>query len=234
MMTIIRSIDSGFDTLDPSFRKNLLECSHVKNLLAAARIILTKVHKRILRKNLSNCYSRALKNYKTTVIVIITIYCCCYNFLAINKMENDRGRKRWFVFQRLPPPNRTCGFPASGSPVRGSPFDGLTVEGSQHTFRPDARFYPRPSIADVSLMFSPTGHYVGLKFRIPVLHVSSFLPPFAPRELPRFSTTTTALTPARLSPTAQVSLLNVPGLQTIPPPTTPCRLVIALAHYPSA
>ena len=34
------------------------------------------------------------------------------------------GMAHWIV--PLPPPNRTCGSPASGSPVEGSPPSGLT------------------------------------------------------------------------------------------------------------
>ena len=59
---------------------------------------------------------------------------------------------------------------------------------------------------------------------------STFLPPFAPRELPRFNARMRALTSAALSsPTnaltsLRISMLRLPGLPTIPSPTTvtPC------------
>ncbi len=50
----------------------------------------------------------------------------------------------------------------------------------------------------VSALFSPSsGHSRRLAFLRCVLQASTFLRPFAPRALPRFDTTMTALTPAR-------------------------------------
>ena len=59
---------------------------------------------------------------------------------------------------------------------------------------------------------------------------STFLPPFAPRPLRRFLATMRALTPARLSPTAQVSIRHVHALSRpfrLHPPDAPLR---SLSH----
>ncbi len=55
---------------------------------------------------------------------------------------------------------------------------------------------------------------------------STFLRPFAPRELPRFNATMNALTPGqstRVALPAHVSLLYESNLPDVPTPTTPCR-----------
>jgi len=55
---------------------------------------------------------------------------------------------------------------------------------------------------------------------------STFLRPFAPRELPRFNATMNALTPEQstlVALPAQVSLLHESNLPDVPTPTTPCR-----------
>ena len=55
---------------------------------------------------------------------------------------------------------------------------------------------------------------------------STFLRPFAPRELPRFNATMNALTPEQstlVALPAQVSLLYESNLPDVPTPTTPCR-----------
>ena len=105
------------------------------------------------------------------------------------------------ITQPLPPPNRTCGSPASGSPVGGSPPRGLTgqdmgclqreqplfgkesvayasfhpvFQGRQHPLRPDRRFNPRPAGARLSGLLS-LRHCRRFCFRLSVLHESAFL-----------------------------------------------------------
>src|SRR6266550_2686263 len=74
-------------------------------------------------------------------------------------------------------------------------------EPGQHALGPDRMFYPRPSLVDVSglLRLVWPSHYrrsigfvIGHSFC-----ASTFLPPLAPRALPRFLATTDALTPAQ-------------------------------------
>ena len=167
----------------------------------------------------------------------------------------DRGRKDRLDSRPLPPPNRTCGSPASGSPVGGSPPRGLTgqdmgctqreqpklgkeghprFEGRQHALRPNRRFRPRPAAANFSRLLSPLGHSRGWSFHRSVLHASTFLPPFAPRTLLRFQATMRALTPARLSRPNRSPCFTHTAVLTIPPPTTPAAPVTAFTRYPSA
>ena len=85
-------------------------------------------------------------------------------------------------------------------------------QGSQHALRPHTRFHPGPSTLRFSGLFSLLALSRRFLFRLSVLHASTFLPPFAPRPLRRFIATMRALTPVRLSVTAQVSLLHVHDL----------------------
>jgi len=94
-------------------------------------------------------------------------------------------------------------------------------EGRQHALRPDCRFGPGPAGPVLSRVSSPAGHCRGGLVRRPGLHASTFLHPFAPRELPRFLATMGALRPGRLPATAQVSLLHVDGLP--PASSISCR-----------
>src|SRR5271157_214676 len=104
-------------------------------------------------------------------------------------------------------------------------------QGRQHTIRPDARFNPAPSVSDLSDRFSPArraGHWSRLFFRLSVGHVSTSLPPFAPRPLRRFIATMEALTPARHFPTYRSPCFTYSPFLTIPSPTTWCSPVVAL------
>src|SRR6266852_2219862 len=77
-------------------------------------------------------------------------------------------------------------------------FDPL-FKGVQHAFRPDRRFYPRPTVVDRSCLRSlwhSRRDWVRRSFH----HASTFLRPFAPRKLLRFDATMNALTPVRLAP----------------------------------
>jgi hypothetical protein len=67
--------------------------------------------------------------------------------------------------------------------------------------------------------------------------LSTFLHPFAPPALPGFSATMSALTPVpglELAGAAQVSLLHVSDLQSLPSPTTSPPPLVAFAPNPSA
>ncbi len=71
-------------------------------------------------------------------------------------------------------------------------------EGLQHALRPHMTFHPLPILGSgFSRLRSPFGHFRGFHFVLRGLHASTFLRPFAPRELPRFFATMDALTPAR-------------------------------------
>ena len=71
-------------------------------------------------------------------------------------------------------------------------------EGLQHTLRPYRAFHPVPLAgAGFSCLLSPCGHCRRFAFARYGLHLSTFLPPLAPRALPRFFATMEALTPAR-------------------------------------
>lgn len=67
--------------------------------------------------------------------------------------------------------------------------------------------------------------------------ISTFLHPFTPPALPGFIATMSALTPVpglELAGTAQVSLLHVSDLQSLPSPTTLPPPLVAFAPNPSA
>ena len=119
-------------------------------------------------------------------------------------------------------------------------------QGRPHPLRPDARFRPRPSGADLSGLRRPPRHFRRSSFRDLCPHKSTFLPPFTPRPLWRFHATMDALTPAgpallRAPPrmntvlrTQQVSLLHVPGLPDHSVSNHPRRPTAALTRHPSA
>ena len=75
-------------------------------------------------------------------------------------------------------------------------FDPL-FEGCQHPWCPNPWFHPVPSEQDVSGTCSPRGHCLRLFFRRFGHHVSTFLRPLAPPELPGLLATMGALTPGR-------------------------------------
>ena len=104
-------------------------------------------------------------------------------------------------------------------------------QGRQHAFRPDTRFNPGPSVTDLSDRFSPERHWSRLFFRLPGTHVSTFLPPFAPRPLRRLIATMEALTPACLFPVYRSPCFTYSTFRTIPSPTTLCSSDVA---FPSA
>src|SRR5260370_3756303 len=99
-------------------------------------------------------------------------------------------------------------------------------QGCQHAFRPDDRFHPCPSGTVLSILWSPLGHCRRCLFRSSVFHASTFLPPFAPRALPRFFALTKALSPFGHGSSDRSSVMNA-----IPFPNThPCFLSL---HLPS-
>ena len=71
--------------------------------------------------------------------------------------------------------------------------------GRQHAFAPCPRFGPWVSPKVLSAGSSPSGHLRRFPVRSHGLHASTFLPPFAPRPLRRFTATMGALTPQRLT-----------------------------------
>lgn len=102
-----------------------------------------------------------------------------------------------------------------GPAIVTEPFASLHpfFQGRQHALRPDTRFHPGPSALRFSGLLSLFWHSRRFFFRLSVLHASTFLPPFAPRPLRRFSATMGALTPSlALLSSKQVSLLHVHGL----------------------
>jgi hypothetical protein len=104
----------------------------------------------------------------------------------------------------------------------------------QHVVGPHPGLRPRPAVLDRSLSdLLSLRHSRRSCFPGSCHSTSTFLPPFAPRELPRFNAPMRALTSAApSSPTnaltsLRLSVLRLPGLRTIPSPTTvtpcPCR-----------
>jgi hypothetical protein len=102
----------------------------------------------------------------------------------------------------------------------------------------DGLAWPLAGAAAVSGMYSHRGtnsRSVTSVVRIQCL--STFLHPFAPPALPGFSATMSALTPVpglELAGAAQVSLLHVSDLQSLPSPTTSPPPLIAFTPNPSA
>src|SRR5260370_13822812 len=78
----------------------------------------------------------------------------------------------------------------------------------QHAFRPDDLFHPCPSGTDLSILWRPLGHCRRCLFRSSVFHASTFLPPFAPRALPRFFALTKALSPFGHGSSDRSSVMN--------------------------
>ena len=115
-------------------------------------------------------------------------------------------------FRRPLPPNRTCGSPASGSPVGGltregtdGPTDGCLLQAQRLPFGcsvsirvvrsgGSSRSHQR---RDPLRRFQPIRQYRRFLSAWTELHVSTFLHPFAPPALPGFIATMGALTPAR-------------------------------------
>ena len=81
-------------------------------------------------------------------------------------------------------------------------------EGRQHAIRPDRGFGQRHQALPLRQVY-PFQGLLPVYFPTICPHASTFLRPFALRELPRFLATTDALTPARLSAPGQVSLIHV-------------------------
>ena len=113
-----------------------------------------------------------------------------------------------------------------------SSFDAVHQR-RHHALRPDRGFHPRP-VAGFCTLCSPRGHCRRCSCFVPVLHASTFLPPFprrgfAPRAFRGFRRcgTMRALTPAGLAHTRQVSPLTPLCLPDIPPPTTCARPDVA-------
>ena len=111
------------------------------------------------------------------------------------------------------------------------PSSHPSFEGCQHAFGPDGWFHPRPSGADFfDLYIGISRNLRRFGFHRLNPHSSTVLLPFAPRELPRFVATTSALTPGErltpsLGPLASVSVLSdfvAKGGQTLP---------VAFPHY---
>ena len=150
------------------------------------------------------------------------------------------GKAHWF--EPPLPPNRTGGSPAYGSPVGGftskridetsrghgqvqqprlggqgsDPWAAPRKEGRQQPRRSLQRFEPRHVCVALSGALSPYGYGQSHRgfFRRLELHVSTFLHPFAPPELPGFCATMGALTPGRpaLRLTREHRLDRRPGL----------------------
>jgi hypothetical protein len=129
---------------------------------------------------------------------------------------NDRGRDMALEIAPLHPPNRVFGFFASGYPVSSSAFDFPThhswLRASPRLFWP----HGSSSVSNRSCLFD--GACLPMWIR--------FLPPLAPRALPRFHATMAALPSerprsCRFLP-AQLSTVhhdNFPAYPAQPPPT---------------
>src|ERR1700724_839065 len=80
---------------------------------------------------------------------------------------------------------------------QSEPFSSFNprFQGCQHALCPDLSFHPCPPSTDLSILWSPFGHCRRCLFLCSFFHASTFLPPFAPRALPRFCATTKALSP---------------------------------------
>src|SRR5207253_11026886 len=99
-------------------------------------------------------------------------------------------------------------------------------------------FHPCPPGTDLSVLWSRCRHCRRCLFRCSVFHASTFLPPLAPRALPRFCATTEALSPSGHGSSGLPQTMNaVPSpdrdprfmslqLLTILSPPTPCTPVL--------
>ena len=118
-------------------------------------------------------------------------------------------------------------------------------QGRQHPLRPDRRFHPRPSGADLSGLLSRFRHSCRSMFRRSFRHVSTSLHPFAPSPLqgllrsygrsdscPHGSSALVCMNSGSCH--EQVSLIYPHDLPIIPSPTTPVSPDVAFARYPSA
>src|SRR6201984_1175585 len=78
------------------------------------------------------------------------------------------------------------------------PFSSFNprFQGCQHALSPDRWFHPCPASTDLSALWSRCRHCRRCLFHWAVFHASTFLPPLAPRALPRFCATTEALSPS--------------------------------------
>ena len=98
---------------------------------------------------------------------------------------------------KIPKVLKVLVWPANNQAEPNTSFHPL-FEGLQHTLRPYRAFHPVPLAgAGFSCLLSPCGHCRRFAFARYSLHLSTFLPPLAPRALPRFFATMEALTPAR-------------------------------------
>lgn len=163
-------------------------------------------------------------------------------FQLVRQFPNDFGklllerRHRHMVHSRSPLVLRNLLQPSRQIPFREhfvkqpkpcSSFHSL-FESRQHAGGPDVRFHPAPTRENLTLGRGRSSllslrHYHWFVFRSSGHPTSIFLEPFAPPELPGFITTMVPLTPARLSPAGQVSLLHGSNLPNVPTPTTPRR-----------
>jgi hypothetical protein len=101
-----------------------------------------------------------------------------------------------FVKAKIPKGLKVLVWPANRQTEPNPSFHPL-FEGLQHPIRPYRAFHPLPSGSSFSGLLSPRRHCRRLAFARYGLHRSTFLPPLAPRALPRFCATMEALTPAR-------------------------------------
>ena len=111
--------------------------------------------------------------------------------------------------------------------VRPLPSFHSVNQSCQHAVCPDPRFGPRPVIPDGGRSGLHSQRHCRRCVFLGSSHsTSTFLPPFAQRELPRFNARMRALTSA--APSSQtnaltslrISMLTLSGLLTIPSPTT--------------
>jgi len=132
------------------------------------------------------------------------------------------------------------------------PSSHSLFESRQHGVCPDAWIHPRPEGRRFSGRHSRKRHFGRWSFLGSGHSSSTSLHPFAPPELPGFNATMNALTSVRWAlrtrvsdcsalrhmnshwDSEQLSLVHVLVLLSVPSPTTPVSLVVALSHYPSA
>ena len=102
---------------------------------------------------------------------------------------------------------------------QSEPFSSFNprFQGCQHALCPGLSFHPCPSGTDLSVLWSPLGHCRRCLFLGSVFHASTFLPPFAPRALPRFGALTKALSPFGHGSSDPLPVMNaVPSRIVIP------------------
>jgi hypothetical protein len=93
---------------------------------------------------------------------------------------------------------------------QSEPFSSFDprFQGCLHALCPDFRFCPRPAGTYLSVLWSPLGHCRRCLFLSSVFHASTFLPPLAPRALPRFCATMKALSPFGHSSSDPLPVMN--------------------------